>query len=99
MLLQGPSPVVVSPGNVQVRVRIVVDLDGGIIMAVYAPVGAQGSKEVAVQMPAALRTALDLGGSAWKKLVSAGADRVPWVASGDSEQKDKPCLSFMFMFG
>ena len=59
MILTGPSPVIVTPGNTAVHVQVIVDLDGGSVTASYGPQGAQGTKEVSAPMPPALRTALE----------------------------------------
>ena len=59
MILTGPSPVIVTPGNPAVHVQVIVDLDGGSVTASYGPQGGQGTKEVSAPIPPALRNALE----------------------------------------
>lgn len=59
MILTGPSPVVVIPGDVAVRVQVIVDLDVGSVTASYGPQGGLGAKQVTAPLPVALRTALE----------------------------------------
>ena len=78
MILTGPSPVVVTPGNTAVHVQVIVDLDGGSVTASYGPQGGQGAKEVSAPLPGTLRTALET----WAK--SAIETNEGWTAGSST---------------